>query len=145
VEFRYTVLRSSASGDQLALIPAVSGNAAIGQLFSTPPSLEKRLDQLSQISAQLSRPECPSAESIPPHERSRPRPPGRPDHRTIPTAPPRLGVPWVSSTHCSAGPNRREPTSTTSSPCPRRGGPCRRPPASPRPEPAPGRARSSPG
>ena len=50
-------LRSSASANHLALIPAISGKAAFGQLFSTHPSLEKRLEQLAQISAQLSRPE----------------------------------------------------------------------------------------
>ncbi|MGC3022199.1 zinc metalloprotease HtpX [Brevibacterium sp. FAM 24630] len=50
-------LRSSASANHLALIPAISGKAAFGQLFSTHPSLEKRLEQLSKISAQLSRPE----------------------------------------------------------------------------------------
>src|SRR5699024_10324355 len=70
-------LRSSASANHLALIPAVSGKAAIGQRFSTHPSLEKRLDQLSKISAQLSRPECPTASSHPRRERSRARPPGR--------------------------------------------------------------------
>ena len=50
-------LRSSASANHLALIPAVNGKAALGQLFSTHPSLDKRLEQLAKISGQLSAPQ----------------------------------------------------------------------------------------
>lgn len=50
-------LRASASANHLALIPAVNAKASFGQLFSTHPSLDKRLEQLAKISAQLSRPE----------------------------------------------------------------------------------------
>ncbi|WP_231442808.1 zinc metalloprotease HtpX [Brevibacterium zhoupengii] len=47
-------LRASSSANHLALIPAASGKAAITQLFSTHPSLDKRLEQLARISGQLS-------------------------------------------------------------------------------------------
>ena len=50
-------LRASSSANHLALIPAVSGKAALGQLFSTHPSLDKRLEQLARISGQLSQPQ----------------------------------------------------------------------------------------
>lgn len=48
-------LRKNASANHLALVPAINGRD-VNQLFSTHPSLEQRLEQLSQISAQLSRP-----------------------------------------------------------------------------------------
>ncbi|MCF2574062.1 zinc metalloprotease HtpX [Brevibacterium sp. UCMA 11754] len=50
-------LRASSSANHLALIPAASGKAALGQLFSTHPSLDKRLEQLARISGQLSQPQ----------------------------------------------------------------------------------------
>ena len=50
-------LRSSASANHLALIPAVNGKSSFGQLFSTHPSLDKRLAQLARISGQLSKPQ----------------------------------------------------------------------------------------
>lgn len=50
-------LRSSASANHLALIPAASGKSSFGQLFSTHPSLDKRLAQLARISGQLSKPQ----------------------------------------------------------------------------------------
>lgn len=50
-------LRASSSANHLALIPAVSGKAALGHLFSTHPSLDKRLEQLARISGQLSQPQ----------------------------------------------------------------------------------------
>ncbi|MCI4012498.1 zinc metalloprotease HtpX [Brevibacterium sp. ZH18] len=50
-------LRASSSANHLALIPAISGKAAFGQLFSTHPSLDKRLEQLAKISGQLSAPQ----------------------------------------------------------------------------------------
>ncbi|GAA1864169.1 zinc metalloprotease HtpX [Brevibacterium marinum] len=50
-------LRSSSSANHLALIPAASGKASLGQLFSTHPSLDKRLEQLARISGQLSQPQ----------------------------------------------------------------------------------------
>lgn len=46
-------LRASAGANQLALIPAVNGTS-VKELFSTHPSLERRLEQLNKISAQLS-------------------------------------------------------------------------------------------
>jgi heat shock protein HtpX len=48
-------LRASASANHLALVPAVNGKSVM-QVFATHPTLEKRLEQLSRISAQLSRP-----------------------------------------------------------------------------------------
>ncbi|GAA4283097.1 zinc metalloprotease HtpX [Brevibacterium daeguense] len=48
-------LRASAGANHLALVPAANGKSVI-QLFATHPTLEKRLEQLSRISAQLSRP-----------------------------------------------------------------------------------------
>ncbi|MDN5634299.1 zinc metalloprotease HtpX [Brevibacterium sandarakinum] len=50
-------LRASSSANHLALIPAASGKAAFTQLFSTHPSLDKRLEQLARISGQLSQPQ----------------------------------------------------------------------------------------
>lgn len=46
-------LRAGAGANQLALIPAVNGTT-VKELFSTHPSLERRLEQLNKISAQLS-------------------------------------------------------------------------------------------
>lgn len=48
-------LREEAGAGHLALVPAVNGTS-VKQIFSTHPSLEKRLDQLNKIAAQLSRP-----------------------------------------------------------------------------------------
>ncbi|GAA3829970.1 zinc metalloprotease HtpX [Brevibacterium ammoniilyticum] len=50
-------LRETASANHLALIPAAHGSSGFGELFSTHPSLDKRLAQLAKISAQLSKPE----------------------------------------------------------------------------------------
>ncbi len=49
-------LRSQGAANHLAFLPAVNGKS-VKQLFSTHPSLEKRLEQLSKISTQLSRPQ----------------------------------------------------------------------------------------
>lgn len=49
-------LRAQGAANHLALVPAVNGKS-VRQLFSTHPSLEKRLEQLSKISLQLSRPQ----------------------------------------------------------------------------------------
>ena len=49
-------LRAQGAANHLALLPAVNGKS-VKQLFSTHPSLEKRLEQLSKISTQLSRPQ----------------------------------------------------------------------------------------
>lgn len=46
-------LRAGAGANQLALIPAVNGTT-VKEIFSTHPSLERRLEQLNKISAQLS-------------------------------------------------------------------------------------------
>ncbi|MYM20714.1 zinc metalloprotease HtpX [Brevibacterium sp. 5221] len=48
-------LRAEAGASHLALVPAVNGTS-VRQLFSTHPSLEKRLAQLNDIAQQLSRP-----------------------------------------------------------------------------------------
>ncbi len=50
-------LRETASANHLALLPAAHGSSGFGALFSTHPSLDKRLAQLAKISAQLSKPE----------------------------------------------------------------------------------------
>lgn len=49
-------LRSQGAANHLAFLPAVN-STSVKQLFSTHPSLEKRLEQLSKISTQLSRPQ----------------------------------------------------------------------------------------
>lgn len=49
-------LRASASANHLALIPAAHGGSGFGELFSTHPSLDRRLEQLATISRQLSQP-----------------------------------------------------------------------------------------
>lgn len=49
-------LRAQGAANHLAFLPAVNGKS-VKQLFSTHPSLEKRLEQLSKISNQLSRPQ----------------------------------------------------------------------------------------
>jgi len=48
-------LRAESGASHLALVPAVNGTT-VKQIFSTHPSLEKRLAQLNEIAAQLSRP-----------------------------------------------------------------------------------------
>ncbi|EFG48538.1 peptidase, M48 family [Brevibacterium mcbrellneri ATCC 49030] len=48
-------LRAQGAANHLAFLPAVNGKS-VKQLFSTHPSLEQRLEQLSKISTQLSRP-----------------------------------------------------------------------------------------
>lgn len=49
-------LRAQGAANHLAFLPAVNGKS-VKQLFSTHPSLEQRLEQLSKISTQLSRPQ----------------------------------------------------------------------------------------
>ncbi len=49
-------LRASASANHLALIPAAQGGSGVKELFSTHPSLDRRLEQLAAISRQLSQP-----------------------------------------------------------------------------------------
>lgn len=48
-------LRAQGAANHLAFLPTVNGKS-VKQLFSTHPSLEQRLEQLSKISTQLSRP-----------------------------------------------------------------------------------------
>ncbi|WP_309132268.1 zinc metalloprotease HtpX [Brevibacterium sp.] len=49
-------LRATASANHLALIPAAQGGSGVKELFSTHPSLDRRLEQLGEISRQLSQP-----------------------------------------------------------------------------------------
>lgn len=48
-------LRKASGTNHLSLVPAINGTS-VKELFSTHPSLDKRLAQLSEISRQLSRP-----------------------------------------------------------------------------------------